>query len=234
MVTLAKQTCHEVGNDLAGHVNVAELCTKNLYGFTTGVGENVVEIPRIAVCQGVHFQTPLSRLVFAILLALYPALEANHRLINTNVLGRVKVGLKSRHQAREKGLDLTHAAWHGPRLGGEMEHPEDVQEAILRHHIMEKGDAAHPLHLTVGLKIRALDDPHIEHHSQHSLHVIQSHTRHFFPVSLPSALSLSTFTSAYSLAPRTMRSRMSSVMKSWKKSIGAASEGIVNVGPAVS
>ena len=43
-------------------------------------------------------------------------------------------------------------------------------------------------------------------------------------VSLPSALSLSIFASAYSLVPRTMRSRMSPMMKSWKKSIGAASK----------
>lgn len=55
MVTLAKQRCHEVGNDLASHVNVAEFPTENLWGFATGVGEDVVEIPRIAVCQGVHF-----------------------------------------------------------------------------------------------------------------------------------------------------------------------------------
>ena len=127
-----------MGNNLAGHVNAAELGAEHLWGFTTGVREDVVQVPRIAVCQCVDLQTPLGWLVFAILLEFYPALEAN-----------LKVGLKGRHQTREKGLDLIHAAWQGPGLGGEMEHPEDVQEAVLRHHIVEIGDVARPLHLPV-------------------------------------------------------------------------------------
>ena len=109
----------------------------------------VVQVPRIAICQCVDLQTPLGWLVFAILLEFYPALEANLRLIYRDILGRVKVGLKGRHQTIEKGLDLIHAAWQGPGLGGEMEHPEDVQEAVLRHHVVEIRDVARPLHLPV-------------------------------------------------------------------------------------